>query len=49
MFHLTLTLTLPQRQAVFYALAQPLGRGVRGERLYFAIRHDFIVALRKTD
>jgi hypothetical protein len=25
----------------------PLGRGVRGERLYFAVRHDFIVPLKK--
>jgi hypothetical protein len=23
------------------------GRGVRGERLYFAVRHDFIVPLKK--
>ena len=25
----------------------PLGRGVREERLYFAVRHDFIVPLKK--
>jgi hypothetical protein len=25
----------------------PLGRGVRGERLHFAVRHDFIVPLKK--
>jgi len=39
----------PSPAASFFCAssAEPLGKGVRGERLYFAVRHDFIVPLKK--